>query len=1117
MDVHTLLAEAGWLSRLARRLAADPAEAADAVQDTWVAALRSPPDAGSAVRPWLRRVLENALRMRRRGAYRRGATERDSEAFRDGAPTPEQVLARAQAERRLAELVLALDEPYRQTVLLRYHEGLTAERIAELHGVPAGTVRWRLKTALDRLRRDMDDAPEGKTWRALLAPGTVIMAKTTTTKVTLLLVLLLVLLGAGATLWRRGADQSAPPGAARPAPAPTTPARGTAADTAAAPRPELARLFAQAGLPDRRVAGRVTFDGTPLPGAAVHLALLETRTTVRSVETDAEGRFDLGAQPAAAYDVVATAPGKSAARARVDLRAPHPTPAPDALELALTGCAYRLFGEVHDGSGGVIAHARVAPAASPWPAAETDAQGRYELCLPWGPGLAVRYVAHGYNGIDVDIDLRGSMRRDVVLIPEATVGGRVVRAADGAPVAGAWITITPNERGPERGAPAAAVSDADGRFRIAGVTAGRNLLGVVAGDAVTPRPLELVTVAGESVDDLVVRVETAARLRGRVLAGGRPVAGAGVGVAVGHVAVGGFLAVTGDDGGFELAQVPPGEVALYVEGHEVTAPRGLRLAPGEARDVIVEVAALGTVTGRVLAGGTPVAGARVDCSERETGADGRYSCTGVPPGPLLLFASTADGRWGQALAQGKPPVLARGETREVDIALTYGAAICGTVVDQAGRAVAWAQVEVMLDGGHDFGAGQSDAEGRFCARWLQGGGAYRVAVLAGGSAGQRYQPAGAPWPLVAVPGPDSVVEGVTLTVRDERLAIAGRVVDPSGAPVADARVLADAIDTAGPASFRSYRVMAGATTDASGAFRITGLPGGDYAVLARGRDGGEARAPLVRAGATEVELVLAPAGRIEGRLRGFTAPPVVLGVVRDGAHEPVDAQVDGDRFRMSALPPGEYTLTATAGGEVDITVVVVRPGQTATATLASRGTGIVSGRVLDHTTKKPLAGMRCDSAPRAGDVVGVHYKGPDSGTVSDEQGRFLLDPAPAGEIIVFCKGPATSGAMRTLTLAPGQRVEVELASVALDERNGHSIGVRMELINHRIVEVLAGGPADRAGLRAGDVIVAVDGAPVADLWVRAIELLIAQRPAGQSAAVTIRRGDETRVVAVVPE
>ncbi len=81
----------------------------------------------------------------------------------------EQLLERARLERRLAELVLELDEPFRTTVLLRYREGLSAEAIAKHQGIPAATVRSRLKTALDRLRDELDDG-EHKKSHALFGP-----------------------------------------------------------------------------------------------------------------------------------------------------------------------------------------------------------------------------------------------------------------------------------------------------------------------------------------------------------------------------------------------------------------------------------------------------------------------------------------------------------------------------------------------------------------------------------------------------------------------------------------------------------------------------------------------------------------------------------------------------------------------------------------------------------------------------------------------------------------------------------------------------------------------------------------------------------------------------------
>src|SRR5262245_44430244 len=48
-----LLRHAGWLRRLAHALASDSAAAEDAVQDTYLAALTTPPSADRPARPWL--------------------------------------------------------------------------------------------------------------------------------------------------------------------------------------------------------------------------------------------------------------------------------------------------------------------------------------------------------------------------------------------------------------------------------------------------------------------------------------------------------------------------------------------------------------------------------------------------------------------------------------------------------------------------------------------------------------------------------------------------------------------------------------------------------------------------------------------------------------------------------------------------------------------------------------------------------------------------------------------------------------------------------------------------------------------------------------------------------
>ena len=46
-----------------------------------------------------------------------------------------------------------LDKMHRKTILLRYEEGLTIEEIAERLNIPLGTVKRRLHTGRERIRK----------------------------------------------------------------------------------------------------------------------------------------------------------------------------------------------------------------------------------------------------------------------------------------------------------------------------------------------------------------------------------------------------------------------------------------------------------------------------------------------------------------------------------------------------------------------------------------------------------------------------------------------------------------------------------------------------------------------------------------------------------------------------------------------------------------------------------------------------------------------------------------------------------------------------------------------------------------------------------------------------
>src|SRR5205085_5864657 len=129
-------------------------------------------------------------------------------------PTAAELVDRVELQRMVAGEVLALAEPYRSTVLLHYFEGLSSAEIARRQGIPDGTVRRRLKTALDELRRrlgDRDDRRGG--WLAALAPLAARRSPPALTawgiamKKIVIAVVMLVLLVAGALLWKRGRSE----------------------------------------------------------------------------------------------------------------------------------------------------------------------------------------------------------------------------------------------------------------------------------------------------------------------------------------------------------------------------------------------------------------------------------------------------------------------------------------------------------------------------------------------------------------------------------------------------------------------------------------------------------------------------------------------------------------------------------------------------------------------------------------------------------------------------------------------------------------------------------------------------------------------------------------------
>jgi RNA polymerase sigma-70 factor (ECF subfamily) len=155
---NELLAQMPWVRRLALALTRDGARADDVSQEALLAALERAPAAareGPPLRAWLASVVRRLASHEARAEKRRA--QREQRAARSlPEPSASDVVERAALFRELVEAVLALEEPYRSTLLLHFLDGVRPVDIARQSGVSPECVRQRLARGLARLRERLD-------------------------------------------------------------------------------------------------------------------------------------------------------------------------------------------------------------------------------------------------------------------------------------------------------------------------------------------------------------------------------------------------------------------------------------------------------------------------------------------------------------------------------------------------------------------------------------------------------------------------------------------------------------------------------------------------------------------------------------------------------------------------------------------------------------------------------------------------------------------------------------------------------------------------------------------------------------------------------------------------
>jgi RNA polymerase sigma-70 factor, ECF subfamily len=140
-----------------------PEDALDLSQDAFVNAFRHIKRFDSSKRffPWFYSILKN-LCMNHLNRIRRRREESIDEMAEEGQPaipiesvSPEQSVVRRDLEEKIGQALLRLKPKDREIIILQHFQDYSYQQIADLLGIPIGTVMSRLYGARAALRREL--------------------------------------------------------------------------------------------------------------------------------------------------------------------------------------------------------------------------------------------------------------------------------------------------------------------------------------------------------------------------------------------------------------------------------------------------------------------------------------------------------------------------------------------------------------------------------------------------------------------------------------------------------------------------------------------------------------------------------------------------------------------------------------------------------------------------------------------------------------------------------------------------------------------------------------------------------------------------------------------------
>ena len=681
MIPESLLENTGWLRSLARGLVDDRADVDDVVQDARVAALVQRPPLRET-HSWLASVVRNLARKRRRAEIHRTDRER-SVARPEHQPSHVESLERFELQRVLLEAIEGLEEPIRTAIVQRYFENRSSNDIEQLTGVPAATVRARVKRGLELLRARLDADHPRDAWVGLLAP-----------------------------LGLPGLSDSAP-----------------LAPAAAVPG-VLTMGFYKAAVPLAAIAGVGLFlmfkngpaaPPEPLSGVEVASVVQQPVEEFRLRPVDAEPtRVELPVETATPASSARPSEEKEQSNApeiEVSVLDSEGKPARDARVRAQ---AEASAGVLQPGS---MLNRRTGP--------RTDALGMVRITdLQLGEYRVYAEAERHAPAISPPIFLTKDEPRARIQI-DLSVGGRVVgqlQDIQGRPGSLIGMSIHPDRREGER--PALTIkqvtTDVDGKFEFTHLPAGTwNLWTRAKGtdvERVPSQKLELEVLDGQTTEARFKDLSgSAVQVAGQVLRNGAALPGASINV---HWAdptrayfgrstkadQEGRFEITMDEGGdyrFQVSARPAQGSVFFVVSIPQISTHSVVLAyeSGSLAGTVFDPDGRPIVDAEVRAFCKPKGGVESAIATSKTNQEGHYELPSVLVGSCRVSAQPPQGVGSPFISAGwsEEVTIEAGRAMTVDVRLGTSGSIVGRTIDIEGKPIAGSQVGFV----------RSDAEGRF--------------------------------------------------------------------------------------------------------------------------------------------------------------------------------------------------------------------------------------------------------------------------------------------------------------------------------------------------------------------------------------------------------------------